>query len=213
MGDSDFDFDLNNDVGTSVSKLKQQNENFQTISKNTDTEINYEDIVENLKNSDTFTQSTQNYENNIEKFSQTIKDVRPRKLNMNQFAKTLESDLENFQNFNLNEPLPSNLSKKMISKVNETFKPVAINPKPVQVIEKIDEEEKNESNYLTKILNFENRDIILYVLIFMLLNNKFIIEFIYDNIPFVKKSDSTIPNLLLRSLLFGGSIFIIRKFM
>jgi DNA-binding transcriptional regulator YiaG len=213
MGDSDFDFDLNNDVGTSVSKLKQQSENFQTISKNTDTEINYEDIVENLKNSDTFTPPTQNYENNIEKFSQTIKDVRPRKLNMNQFAKTLESDLENFQNFNLNEPLPSNLSKKMISKVNENFKPVVVNPKPVQIIEKLDEEEKEESNYLTKILNFENRDIILYVLIFMLLNNKFIIEFIYNNIPFVKKSDSTIPNLFLRSLLFGGSIFIIRKFM
>ena len=31
MGDSDFDFDLNNDVGTSVSKLKQQSENFQNI--------------------------------------------------------------------------------------------------------------------------------------------------------------------------------------
>jgi hypothetical protein len=50
------------------------------------------------------------------------------------------------------------------------------------------------------------------VLIFILLNNKFIIELIYDKIPFVKKYDSPYPNLLIRSALFGLIIWSLKKF-
>jgi hypothetical protein len=44
------------------------------------------------------------------------------------------------------------------------------------------------------------------------LNNKFIIEIIYNKIPYMKTHESTYPNLILRSLVFGILVFIVKRF-
>ena len=58
----------------------------------------------------------------------------------------------------------------------------------------------------------ESKDYIIYMLIFMLLNNKLIIEYIYKILVFVPVLNSPVPNLVLRTVLFGVIIFVIKKY-
>jgi len=167
MDNSDFNFGSEEDFGTPIHNLQQQN-------------------------------------NNIHE--------KKKEVNMELFVKNLESDLENFQNLNLNQPIPSNLSKNMITKekneddniITDSIMLVSDNNNLIS--------SNDKPNFLKSILNYENRNIILYILLFMILNNKFIIQIIYD-IPYINKISSTIPNLLLRSFIFGLIIFLIKKFL
>ena len=153
----DFDIDPNQEIGTSVSKIKNT----------TETDIDYDKILDSLQNSETL---------------KTIsKDV-----NIGQFVKNVELDLDKMNSNNIS----INLSQDNIKPENKNM-------------------EVNTQNVFD---NFKHRDIVLYVLIFMLLNNKFIIEIIYDRIPFMKNINSPYPNLIIRGLLFGVIIYFIKKF-
>jgi len=207
--EKEFNFNDDSEIGTSVSKLKNNSD-----IKNTDTDIDYDKILANLNNnSDTINNKTNfNYDssrNNMNNFTSTITDVRPKKsINMSQFAKNVESDLQkvNIRGYNYNEPLPVNYKKNNIQNTELQKLEKTINTIPDIAIK----ENKNVISSCNIIQEY--KDIIMNVLIFILLNNKFIIEFIYDKIPFVKKYDSPYPNLLIRSALFGLIIWSIKKF-
>jgi hypothetical protein len=136
---------------------------------------------------------------------------------MNQFIKNIEGNLDKLNRVDLNEPLPVNFTQNMInnqpSKIIEPLNALPQNIDSIQMInlEKPKNVDEKENGIINKILNFEYRDIILYILVFILLNNKFIIELIYK-IPLIKNMDNPYPNLIIRSLIFGVVIFFIKKF-
>ncbi len=114
--EKEFNFNDDSEIGTSVSKLKNNID-----IKNTETDIDYDKILANYNNSDTINTKTNfNYDsvrNNMNTFTSTITDVRPKKnINMSQFAKNVESDLQkvNIHGYNYNEPLPVNYSKNLV---------------------------------------------------------------------------------------------------
>ncbi len=249
----EFDIDLNEEVGTSVSALKKTNQIENHNIKNTETDIDYDKIMENLNNSEINLNSTNDNINNINKNKEIIPDNYNNKkinvnlidlpgtkkianqnnksnqsnqgnpINMNNFIKTLETDLENFKNINSNnkfynyqnnnEPLPSNLTKNMMIS-NNYEKMTDVNYKPDINIknEPKTEIETKTKKIIKKIETFEYRDIMIFVLLFMLLNNKFIIEIIYNRFPYVKNIESPYPNLIIRSVIFGLLIYGLKKF-
>jgi len=205
------EFNLNDDseIGTSVSKLKNNID-----IKNTETDIDYDKILANYNNSDTLNTKTNfdydSVRNNMNTLTSTITDIRPKKkINISQFAKNVESDLQkvNINGYNYNEPLPVNYSKNLVQNSQLQKLEQTINSTPDIINNKVIKKEKPKPNIIK-----DYKDIIINVLIFNLLNNKFIIEFIYDKVPFVKKYNSHYPNLIIRSILFGLIIWSIKKF-
>lgn len=216
---NEFDIELDSDIGTSVSKIK--NNIFETI-KHSETEIDYDKVMEILHNSETNNShgvnntkiSGQNEKkavnsNNTISLQPTnkvisyVQDVRPkREINMNKIVKNIESNIDNFtkntSNQNNNHQC-SNIQLENFSQIPQV--------ETIKIKQSVDQ--KNE---LTKHIKWDYFDVILYVLIFILLNNKFIIELIYDCVPYIKNIKSPYPNLLLRSLVFGVLIFLIKKF-
>lgn len=69
-------------------------------------------------------------------------------------------------------------------------------------------QKKSKSIKQTKI-NYQ--EIIIYMVIFILLNTKMIIEFIYK-IPHLTSINSPYPNLIIRGLIFGLVIYLYKKF-
>lgn len=252
----EFDIELDSDIGTSVSKIKNiktnnnTNNNIEMV-KHSDTEIDYDKVMEILHNSETKNigmieqigreNTAPNRMKSLQsqdKFASCVQDVRPKKdINMNRIVKNIESNIDNYNNYNnynrinFNEPLPVNFTKNMVNQNTdpseqslnlETFSQVP----PVETIKMkqngeqkletkkiLDEhKEKDKNTLLSKILGWNYLDIVLYVLIFMLLNNKFVIELIYDRVPYIKTIESPYPNLILRSIIFGVLIFLIKKF-
>ncbi len=232
----EFDFDLNNEIGTSVSQLRSRN----TVSNdnqepNTDTDFDYDKVMEHFNSEQSTAQF--NYDTNrdsiistmagslstdkiTESFSNTQPNIpkanaiRPKKQqNMNRFVRDLETNLDNFSKVNLNEPLPVNFTKPMIPKsmpanrIVETMVPDNKKTKP----EPVKEETLADSvkNFFKKI---DFRETIILMLLFMVLNNKIVIEFIYDKIPYMQKFDSPYPNLIIRTLIFGIIFLVIKKF-
>ncbi len=225
----EFDLNFDNDIGTSVSKIKEmQNRPDHNISAN-ESEIDYETIIENLNNSDQNNyrdpRPLPSYEPDIEVplnnrvQKRTVENFNSCKSCNNNIKNNKNDLMKNYftnsvNNVNLNEPLPANFSKQMLKKDTDPIK-------TVQVLPQYNKEDKNKepvqstqtelNNQDTSIINSQIRDIFFYVLLFMLLNNKFIIEFIYDRVPYMKKYDSPYPNLILRSLIFGGLIYLIKR--
>ena len=65
-----------------------------------------------------------------------------------------------------------------------------------------------------KIINNEKckyTELIFFMIIFILLNDKFTIETIYK-LPYFKNINSPYPNLILRTLLFGLLVYLYKKF-
>ena len=83
----------------------------------------------------------------------------------------------------------------------------------VQLNKPIKKDKKNvESNKsIKKETKFNYMEIIIYMVIFVLLTNTFIIGIIY-NLPFIK-NNSPYPNLILRTLLFGLLIYLYKKYL
>jgi len=243
----EFDFDLNNDMGTSVSQLKLKANNEQI--ENTYTEdFDYDKVMEHFNSEQN--NSTFNYETNrdtiistmgntlstdiqpTEMFSNTSTDTqqirpqfvnenRPKKQqNMNRFVRDLENNLDNFSKVNLNEPLPVNFTKPMIPKQVPIFtKPKLVETmgntkqeKTKQPIQSIQKEETLVDNVKKFFNSIDFREIVICLLLFMVLNNKIIIELIYNKIPYIQNIDSPYPNLLLRTVVFGIILIIIKKF-
>jgi hypothetical protein len=240
----EFDIELDSDIGTSVSKIKNKEQNVNPnneIVRPSDSDIDYDKVMEILHNSETKNNvidppninypTNVNYQPNqqINNIPIYVQDVRPkREINMNQFVKNIENVIDNKNiNYKNNEPIPANLTKNMMNQIQpgidiESFNQVP----PVETIKMKQNEQtldnkketKNvsqpvkESNLTSSVFNFEYIDLMVYVLLFVLLNNKFVIELIYDRVPFIKSVESPYPNLILRSIIFGVLIFLIKKF-
>ena len=181
--------------GTSIAQLKEP-------VRMTETDIDYDKIINNLNLS----------ENKIGI------EMKPKKAsNMNHFVKNLENDLDNYgsRNVQYGEPMPANLTKEMMQSIQNDKKDKVIPsmPQPVVIVNKKEETipEKIQS-FANKIIHSKHRDIIISILMFMILNNKFVIEFIYEKIPKMKSIDSPYPNLIIRSLIFGGLLYLLKRF-
>ncbi len=183
---------FDNEIGTSVTKLKQMNR----FSDNQDTDIDLDAIVENLNNSDTFKPQNEN-------FTSSIIDVKPKK-DINNNARNNSMNLERLTDVNLNEPLPVNFSKNMIPKNN-----LQKIPKNKKVIMNNIKENKT-NDYVKLCLNYEHIDIVFYSLLFIMLNNKIIIELIYK-LQRTRENNNTFLNLLIRTLIFAGGIYFIKN--
>lgn len=192
----DFDFNMDDNIGTSVSKLRGDNKQENDM-VHTDTDIDYDKIIESINNSESFIQNVEN--KNYQKHVNTRNNI-----DMNRLAKNIENDLDNFNNINFSEPLPANFTKNMIPK-SKVIEPL-LNDNPV----KVSNENKISYRSVTQsILEHEYFILLISILLFMLLNNKVVIEFIYNRVPYVK---SPYLNLGLRTLVFGLILYGIRKF-
>jgi len=180
--------------GTSISQLKEP-------IKMTETDIDYDKIMNNLNLS----------ENKIGS------EMKPKKAsNMNHFVKNLENDLDNFgsRNVQYGEPMPANLTKEMMQSMQNEQKDKVIPqiPQTIQVTNKGETIPEKIQLFANKIIHSKHRDVMISILIFMILNNKFVIEFIYEKIPKMKSIDSPYPNLIIRSLIFGGLLYLLKRF-
>ena len=63
----------------------------------------------------------------------------------------------------------------------------------------------------TEISTCNYTELIVFIIIFILINDKFTIETIYK-FPFIKNINSPYPNLILRALLFGLLIYLYKRF-
>lgn len=230
----EFDFDLNNEIGTSVSHLKSKGNNLIENNENTHTEdFDYDRVMEHFNSEQN--NSTFNYDNNrdsiinsmsttlvidkqpTEMFSNTQQNIenRPKKQqNMNRFVRELENNLDNFGKVNLNEPLPVNFTKTMIPKQALNIQKPKIT-EPMVNIESKKEPVKEETiiDMVKKFFNkIEFREIVICMLLFMVLNNKLMIELIYNKIPYMNQLDSPYPNLIFRTIFFGIILMFIKKF-
>jgi superoxide dismutase len=226
----EFDLDFNQEVGTSVSKLKTPFQK-QPENKLTESDIDYDKIIKDLNNSDSFSNQNQNINSN-NNFSNNIIDMKPKKeINMNQFARNLENDLDYFSNVNhqinqnLNQqlgpgPKPINYTPDMDKKKDQQLLEL-LDVEPVSSIQlkgnQVPDFKKNNTNDSnnsdsTDFISGEYKDFLINLLLFMLLNNKFIVDFIQTKIPFINQTQSPFPNLIVRSLLFAGIILGIKKF-
>ena len=176
----EFDIDLNGEIGTNISKIKN----------NEDTDIDYDNIIDNLRISETI-----NCNNGM-------CGIKP---NMNNFVKKLENDLDNFNN----NPLPINYTKNMESQNKlQNILPVEIAnvvEPPKQVVK-----QNNYSGYIDKIKKIVSTDLFIYTLLFILLNNNIIINVI-SKIPRIDKLNRFHINLIIRTILFIAIVYIIKN--
>ena len=134
--------------------------------------------------------------NNTEQKTDKVNHQEIKSINMNKFVKNLESNLDNF-NKNI---------------INQTYTDDIINIPQIESIKMVQTNNEQNNNKQNKQTKTKYCDIIIYILFFILLNNKFIIEIIYNKIPYMKTHESTYPNLILRSLVFGILVFIVKRF-
>ena len=84
--------------------------------------------------------------------------------------------------------------------------------KSVETIQVFNEPKKNKTK--TKLKNdntIKTSEIIIYMIVFILLNNQFTITMIYKILNF-DKFNNPYPNLILRTILFGLIIYLYKKF-
>lgn len=220
MDEFDIDIDSNSNIGTSVSKIKNKEQNINpdinnNMMKHTETDIDYDKVREILHNTETNDNHGQIKEKVLQptdNFNLCIQDVSPKKeISINKMVKKIESDIDIYNDINFNEPLPVNFTKNRNHPTQnlklETFTQIIPNE-----IMNVSTENKKEPSLGSKKMRWVYLDIIIYVLIFMLLNNKFIIELIYTRVPYIKTIKNPYINLILRSIVFGLLIFLIKKF-
>ena len=111
----EFDIELDSDIGTSVSKIKNKEQNIITNNPNNDTEIDYDKQM-HIAREDPLISSS----NLPDKFTSYIQDVRPkREINMNKIVRNIENNIDNYSRVNINEPLPVNFSKNMFNSIKK----------------------------------------------------------------------------------------------
>lgn len=156
--------------------------------KNEDIEIDidYSKILDEINNDTCVNNiSYESKENNIRNIQNTNNSKKSKKnINMNSFVRNLETNIEN-------------LSKKPVDSIQYNNNNNIV--------------DNYEKTLYEQIVEFKYMDIIFCVLLFMLLNNKLTIETLY-RLPYINIETGALPNLLLRSFIFGLVLFIIKKY-
>lgn len=190
----EFDLNFDTNIGTSVSKLNNNNNN-----NNSESDIDYDKILDKLEITETNEKSFE--KSNNKSFEHSFDKQNDNSINMNHFAKKLENKLDNIKKDRERDMFVD--VKRPPAKMNvDSIKLVQKELKPSQAKKQV--EEPKVSN------QFEHKDIIIYVVLFIILNSKLVIELIYDKISFTQ--DKPYPNLLIRAIVFGGLLFLIKKF-
>ena len=133
-------------------------------------------------------------------------------LNNNEEIGTSVSSLQNLRNKQISD---KQISDKQINN-KQTNKELLVlikdlesrldyleDTKPIETIKVFS---KNKTNDKIKY-----SEIIIYMIIFIILNNKFTVTLIH-NLPYFNKSDNPYPNLILRTILFGLIIYLYKRF-
>jgi hypothetical protein len=102
-------------------------------------------------------------------------------VNMNNLIQNVEKDLEHFTD-----------SKQKIDSAN----------KLTEIISEYEVSDKHNDSS-------NNTELLIFILLFIILNNKFIIEVLENYIPYM---NSSYPNLIFRSILFGFIIYKYKKY-
>ena len=192
------EFNLNDFGGTSINNLKNNNLN---------DDIDFDNILNNLKMSET--------EDDTKKMSNCSSGLcgRPqRPVDMTNFAKNINTNLDKM--YDDTEPQPINYNKQMEKKDNLN----KILPK--EIYENNDKNNESEENIMKTLNNyytyFKNnyskvltQDIVIYSILFLLLNNNFVVNLLY-RIVFIYKYEKYHLNLLVRTLLFLILMFLIK---
>lgn len=87
-----------------------------------------------------------------------------------------------------------------------TLDSLQINTPTIKKDDKVNSQKKIENND-----KFKYSEIIIFIIIFILLNNKFTIETIYK-LPYFKNTSSIYTNLILRTCLFGIFVYSYKRF-
>jgi hypothetical protein len=85
--------------------------------------------------------------------------------------------------------------------------------KPIESVQVSIEPKKiiNKINNTSNKVSLKYSELIIYLILFILLNNQFTVTLIH-NLPYFNKSNSSYPNLILRTLLFGLIIYLFKKY-
>ena len=185
----EFDIDLTNDIGTPVVQLKNKSNNFNYEDDTCNSEIIMHDFNYDNNRNDLINKMSRTIDNNTIRNDDTS---QTKKQNINNFVRNLEINLDN-----LNQPIPEHLTKQKINTNNEQN--TKIN---TEIIDK---------TLINKMCKFEYIDILICMLLFILLNNKLVIQSIYD-ISLLDTINGPYLNLFIRAIIFGLLLFLTKKF-
>jgi hypothetical protein len=174
----EFDLNFDTNIGTSVFKLKNN------IDNNSESEIDYDKILDKLDTTET---------------NDTKLNERSNNINMNHFARKLETKLDNIKK-ERNKDMFTDVKQMPTKKEVDSIKLVHKEVKP---------DKKSVEDSLQISNKFEHKDIIIYIVLFIILNSKILIELIYDKISIAR--ENPYPNLIIRALVFGALLFLIKK--
>lgn len=183
--------DSDNIGGTSISKLRNKKQPNNDLS---DIDIDYNTLLDDINS----TNHNINYDPHVnipahETRESVMKSIQSsnnskknkKNINMNSFVRNLETNIENLSKKNVNE---------------ET---VQINV-PIK-------NDTSEKTIYDQFMEFKYLDIVFSVLLFMVLNNKLTIETLYK-LPYMNPDVTIFSNLLLRTIIFGLLLFLIKKY-
>lgn len=163
-----------------MNELNYNNEQFETFFPNNNLQNNESDIdYDKILDSLNISEHINNTDNNNN--------------NMHNLTKKIEFDL---QNYNINEPVPVN------------YTPTLINNNKLNTPEQVNNNIFNKYININKIKLDNYKDIILYFIIFIILNLSFIINLINDKISFINNNNL---NLIFRGLIFISIYYIITR--
>ena len=120
------------------------------------------------------------------------KPIKYNKHDINQFAKKIEMDLQNYNSDD--ESINSDTS-------NNKYKQIKKKSKCNNLL----------GSFTSNISKFKDYDIIIFTILFLILNTNQSITFINDNLKYIKNIDINYFNLIIRSLIFGIFLYIVKK--
>lgn len=220
----EFDIDSDDIMGTSIDALKESPKSTNLSDKSkfiSDTE--QKKIV--YSNRDEFSDKNKNMQKlifNLEKDLEVLASDEPietpdvknqsklqYKINYNDLLQskpvTVNNKIDNVSLKKNNHDISSKKSNHFLSDLDKWQ--VSTDHSPVD----IDNEQFTNSIKLNTVKSNDYIGILIFVLLFMILNNKFIIETI-GKISYMKNTTSEYPNLIIRSILFGIIIFYYKKY-
>ena len=123
---------------------------------------------------------------------------------------TSVSKLQNIRNKQLNDKENNNDLKDLIKDLENRLDNLE-ESNPIDSVQVSNESRKKKNKPKINNNTIKYSELIIYMIIFILLNNKITVTIIH-NLPYFNKSLNPYPNLILRTLLFGLIIYLYKRF-
>jgi len=140
-----------------------------------------------------------NFDNNFE-IGTSISKIKNKKIKQPKYNDNNNNNNNNTEIINLIKDLETRLDDIESLNIHET----------IQINTDTDINKKNSIKSNKKKESFNYKDVIIYMLFFIIINNQFFIEFIYK-FPYINKN-SPYPNLFIRTFIFGLSVYLFKKY-